>query len=214
MTNSRETLSGRLLDDLRIMERHALGRGAIRDEVKQMREEALFSLGTSKKDLEYAEKARRVIQIVAQKTQKNLEFHISQMVSSALAAVWDDPYEFKVRFVSRSNRSECDMFFVRGGKERDPMESSGGGPKDVASFALRIAKWTLKKNRPTFLLDEPFKYVSVDLQPKCSQMLRMLCESLGIQILMVSHLPAINTAAEKEFKVTINKRISKVEEVE
>jgi len=44
-------------------------------------------------------KARAFVQKVAEDTQKRIEFQISNLVSTALAAVFPDPYEFKLRFV-------------------------------------------------------------------------------------------------------------------
>jgi DNA repair exonuclease SbcCD ATPase subunit len=93
-----------------------------------------------------------------------------------------------------------------------PMDCAGGGPIDVASFALRLMYWTLNKTRPIFVLDEPFKFVSVDLQPKCSEMLKMMPDKLGIQIVMISHLPEIIAAADKIFVVEQKAGVSTVRE--
>ena len=154
-----------------------------------------------------AVKARYIIQLVSNQTQKNLEFHISNLTTMALAAVFPDPYEFVTRFVIRSNRTECDMFFVQYGQEMDPMSSVGGGVKDVTSFSLRVAYWSLSNLRNVLIVDEPFKYVSVDLQNKCSEMIRLVANTLKVQILMVSHLPEINVAANNIINI---KKVGKV----
>uniref|UniRef100_A0A6M3KLG4 Putative ATPase domain containing protein n=1 Tax=viral metagenome TaxID=1070528 RepID=A0A6M3KLG4_9ZZZZ len=108
---------------------------------------------------------------------------------------------------------ECDLLFKKHGKEYLPLDGDGGGPADVADFALRIAFWSLSKNRPVFVLDEPFKFVSYDLQGKVSDMLRMICDKLNIQIIMVSHQLGINKQADKTFKVVKESGISRVIEV-
>jgi hypothetical protein len=79
------------------------------------------------------EKARTVVQKVASDIQNDLELQISNMVSLALASVFDDPMEFKTKFAERRNQVELDMFFVQGKKEYDPMDD-GGGAKDIASI--------------------------------------------------------------------------------
>lgn len=160
-------------------------------------------------------KMRAVTQEVAEQTLNNLSYQVSSIVTSALAAVWPDPFGFKVVFKQARNQIECYLYFVKGEHEIDPMESSGGGALDVASFALRITYWSLLPNptRPTFLLDEPFKYVSEDLQEACSNMVKMLSEKMGVQVIMVSHLPNINSSADREYRVRLSGDVSKVKEV-
>lgn len=157
-------------------------------------------------DRENCGKARALVQKVAEETQKKIEFQISNLVSLALASVFPDPYTFKVEFVQRRNRTECDFFFVKDGNSIEPISSSGGGAIDVAGFALRIAIWSLKKSHPIFILDESFRFVSVDLQEKCSQMLKELSDKLGIQIILISHLPNIINSADTAIKVEYNKK--------
>ena len=160
-----------------------------------------------------AEQALAVLQIVSKNTQQELEFHISNLVTTAVQSVNPDWPEFVVRVVIRRNQTECDLLFSELGVEQRPADSSGGGPKDVASFALRIAYWSLKKNRPTFILDEPFRNVSPDLQERVSDMLKMVSDKLQIQIIMVSHQDDINLAADKTFFNTKKGKIAEVKEI-
>jgi DNA repair exonuclease SbcCD ATPase subunit len=155
-------------------------------------------------------KARQIVQDVAEEIQKTIEFQISNLVSTALSSVFPDPYTFKLSFVQRRNKTECDLLFVKNGEECDPFSASGGGAIDIANFALRIAIWSIKKTQNVFILDEPFRFVSVDLQEKCSQMMKEISEKLGIQIIMVSHLPNIIGSADQIFQVENIKGISKV----
>ena len=183
---------------------------------KALLEEQLVSLNESysfhKSRAEHAEKARLIFQLVAKKTQENLEFHISKLVTTALAAVFPDNIEFVVRIETRRNKTECDLLFKEFGQEYKPLDGSGFGAVDIASFALRIAFWSLKKNRPTMILDEPIRNLSPDLQHKASDMLQMISTKLGIQIIMVSHQEDINIAADKTFIVSKKGKISEVKE--
>lgn len=158
-------------------------------------------------------KARALAQKVAQETQKKLEYHVSNLVTLAEASVFPDPYEFGVEFVQRRNKTECDLYFLKGGERLDPVSSSGGGALDVAAFALRCAFWSLNKSRPVIILDEPFRFVSHDLQGRCGEMLKRISERLGLQVLMVSHLPNIISGADRVFRVTQDGGVSSVEEV-
>lgn len=158
-------------------------------------------LEKANKDVLNSEKARIVVQRAATKAQKNLEFRIENIVTIALSSVFDDPFSFKVKFVDRRNQTECDMLFVKDGNECDPMESTGGGEIDIASLALRMAIWSIKKTRAIQILDEPAKFLSRDMQDKCSEMLKSLSEKLGIQMIIVSHIPEMITAADRVFQV-------------
>lgn len=164
--------------------------------------------------LDNAEKGLAIIQIVAKDTQQNLRFHFSKLVTSSLKATTPEWPEFDVEFVIRRNRTECDLYFVEYGHRQHPMESSGGGPKDIASFALRCAYWALKKNRRALVLDQPFGNVSSDLQRAVSIMVKSVSEMLKIQIIMVSHQDDINISADKTFSVVKTGKISKVTEGE
>jgi DNA repair exonuclease SbcCD ATPase subunit len=144
-----------------------------------------------------AEKARAIFQEVASEMQKNLEFQISNIVTMALTAIGFN-YEFKVRFVERRNQKECDLLFIKEGNEiEDPLEESGLGACDITSIALRMAIWSIRKTRAIQILDEPSRNLSRDMQAKCSEVLSMLSKELGIQIIAVSHIPEMITAADK-----------------
>lgn len=153
--------------------------------------------------IEGGKKSRIIFQDIAQKTQQNLEAHISNLVSLALKAVSPDFPNFIAEMVIRRNQLECDFWFEKNGKKVPPMNSSGGGPKDVASFALVVSYWSMDKNRATIVLDEPFRNVSPDLQVNVGDMLRMICDKLELQLIIVSHADTINESADKEFFVEL-----------
>jgi DNA repair exonuclease SbcCD ATPase subunit len=163
---------------------------------------AVEQLSLEENALSVSLKARIVIQTVAEQTQKQIEYHISNLVTLALASVFPDPYTFILRFVQRRNKTEADLLFSKDGNEGRPLDVSGGGPIDVAAYALRPATWSLEPTRNTFILDEPFRYVSRDLQHKCSEMVHTLGERLSIQHILISHIPEIIDKADTVFDVT------------
>jgi len=161
-----------------------------------------------------SEEARAVIQTVSQQTQKELEYHIGEIVSLALAAVFDDPYTLRLEFVQRRNRTEADILFERDGQTYRPADASGGGAVDVAALALRIAMWSLRRprSRATLVMDEPMKMLSKDMMPKAAAMLAEVSKRLGLQIIIVSHSQELIEGADKWFTVAINKGVSHVSE--
>ena len=165
-----------------------------------------------KREIRNVEDAIPIIQMVAKDTQEELKFHISELVTLALSAVFDEPYEFVIEFISRRGKTEADLLFKRNGHTINPMDASGFGAVDIASLALRIAMWNLKRpmSTNTMILDEPFHFLSSDLQEKAGIMLKMLCDKLGLQMIIVSHVKALIEAADKSFSVTNKKGISEV----
>lgn len=161
------------------------------------------------------EKAREIIRDVGLKTQQQLQFYISDITTLALNAVFDNPYELKVAFVQRRNKTECDLTFVRDEMEIDPIEASGVGAIDVASFALRIASWSMMRprSRNVIILDEPFRYLSENFQEQASLMVKELSKKLGLQFIIVTHEQVLAEHADRVFEVSIKKRISNVKQV-
>jgi len=174
----------------------------------------------SKRSLHRHEEAKEIIRTVGQKTQEQLQFHISDITSLALEAVFTDPYELKVEFVQRRNKTECDLFFVRDGFSVDPLSASGVGPVDVASFALRIASWSMMRPRPmnTIILDEPFKHLRGEAEnERVLQMLQTISKMLHVQIIMIGDVKVPKEVmmeyADKVFECKIKNRVSKITEL-
>ncbi len=145
---------------------------------------------------------RKILQIVAEATQKRLEKRISDLVSMALEVVFPDPYRFQLEFVKRRNKTECDVWFVKRGKKISSSGAgSGGGVKDVASFAAKLAFWSLRKTgRALIIADEPFKFLhDSKLQENCSEMLNELSAELKMQMILVSD--QANIEGDKVFNI-------------
>lgn len=157
------------------------------------------------------EEAQQIIQYVATITQEQLKFHIENLVTLALSSVFgEEAYKFEIGMEIRRGQTECDLYFVRDGERVHPLSASGGGAVDVASFALRVALWSLQQNktRPIFILDEPMKNISAAYQEKASEMFKSVAEKLGLQIIMVSHNEELISASDKVIRVGIKKGVS------
>jgi DNA repair exonuclease SbcCD ATPase subunit len=148
--------------------------------------------------------ARAVLTEVAQATQKNIEDSLASLVTMALQAVF--PYKLKcvVEFGQKRNKSECEIWVEQEGEKMKPMDATGGGVVDVMSFAFRVAFWALKKTRPVLILDEPMKFLSRDYQPKAAEMIKMISEKLGVQFVMITHIPELAETADNV--ITIGRR--------
>lgn len=162
----------------------------------------------TRRDLVRHEQAREIIREVGLKTQQSLQYHISDVTSTALEAVFPDPYQLVVEFVQRRNKTECDIYFMRDDNRVDPLEASGIGAVDIATFALRIASWLLQTPRTqnVIILDEPFKCLSENYQEHASLMLKEISKRLGIQFIIVTHETTLTKAADKIFEVRSEKK--------
>lgn len=165
----------------------------------------------TKREIRQHEQAIEIVKEVGLKTQQTLQFHISNTVSMALTSVFEDAYEMLVEFVQRRGKTECDLLFGRGDSQINPLSASGGGAVDVASFALRVASWSMQtpRTRNVLLLDEPFKNVSEGLLPKASELLKQVSEQLGLQIIMVAHSDTLIESADNIIQIQYQNRQSR-----
>ncbi len=191
----------RLMTDFKKIKSIFNKKWAERDVLRKNLSELETKIETRQVRMNNAEQARVIFQEVAKRTQQNLEYHISNLVTLALSAVFPDPPKFIVKFETRRNQTECDLLFSENGSEPyKPINGSGGGVMDVASFALTISVGRLEKEkRPIFIMDEPFRYVSPGLQGNVGDMLSMINKKLNIQLIIVSHAEDVNQKADKTF---------------
>jgi len=168
-------------------------------------------ISRAKAKLHLSEQALAVFSTTNSITQANLEKQLCDITTAALAAVFDtDPYTFKMNFVERRNTIECDLVFERGGHEISPFDDSGFGVIDVASFALRISFWRFSKTRPIIVMDEPFRNLDRAKHTLLAELVRRLCEELGVQVIAVSHIPELAAQAHNNINVVMKKGVSNV----
>ena len=174
--------------------------------------ELTSNLKEDRRSLHRHEQAREIIREVGLKTQEQLSFHISDIASLALDSVFDNPYKLEVEFVQRRNKTECDLYFVRDEEKMDPLSASGGGAVDVTAFALRIASWSMNQphTRPVIILDEPLRFLSVDLQERASTMIKEISKKLGLQFIIITHESTLATYADKVFETKIRRGVTKI----
>lgn len=183
------------------------------------REQLLSSLRKAKKELEERKslaetilQAQTLVQIVAKETQEQLQYKVAGLVTLALQHVFPDPYVFVIRYENKRGRTEASMVVERNGVEIDPLTEAGGGVVDVIAFALRLVMWRLmtRKTRAVFILDEPFRFVSRDLQPRVARMLKDLSEKMHVQMIIVSHEEELIEYADRVYKIERRRGVSEV----
>lgn len=159
--------------------------------------------------------AQGVVQEVATKTQKELEYRLSDLCTLALKTIFDEPYEFKTLFEIKRGQTECKLVFERNGIQIRPLKSAGLGAADIAGFGLRIAMKTISSppTSPVLILDEPFKHLKgEEANIKAIQLVKEISDKLGIQIIMVSDervpIDEIEKGADIVFSVKMSNKVS------
>ena len=156
------------------------------------------------------EQARTVLQMVAQLTQQQIESYIEDVVTMALSIVFDESYNFRVKFIQKRNKTECDLYLEQNGNR---VETYGGGVRNVMAFALRVGLLNLTRNDKVLLLDEPFHFLhSKILQQRVSELLQVLSKQFKLQLIMITgeESEEIISNADKVFKVVKTKGVSNV----
>jgi DNA repair exonuclease SbcCD ATPase subunit len=177
-----------------------------RDVAEDAVSRARTALDAAKQRKVDAESAQAFLQAVAAELQAELTYRVTELANLAMAAIFSNPYTLTLDFTMKRGRTEADIYFVRGGKRISPKWGAGGGPKDVAAMALRLALWSLRKvrTRPLMVFDEPFVYPSKDIQGRVGAMLKQLSHDIGIQMIYVSHEETYVGAADRVFRVVNN----------
>jgi DNA repair exonuclease SbcCD ATPase subunit len=185
----------RLRDWFERQEKDLEGMLAQRDLLRRQIEGERRALAGVSDQLQCAIQAQQILQSLAQTVQEKVHQRIVEVVSACLSAVFEEPYLFTIRFEKKRGRTEARLLFVRGELEVDPLTASGGGVVDVAAFALRVAALSLY--RPplsrVLVLDEPFRFVSEQYQPRIRAMLEEISQKIGMQVVMVTHNPIYAT---------------------
>jgi DNA repair exonuclease SbcCD ATPase subunit len=181
----------------------------IRQQLETTRKKEIADKEASALRLIAYEKAQALLQGVASDTQSALRVHIEDIVQLALDSIFPNQYQFNIRFDIAYGRTSANLVFTSkiSGFEIDPLTASGGGVVDVCSFALRLACWTLSKGLDSvIILDEPFRFLSRELQGKAGVLLKELGDRLGLQIIMTTHLQPLAEVADKVFTVKQNNK--------
>jgi len=164
--------------------------------------------------LESIEEAQILLQTAATETQEQLRYHIEDMVQAALDTCFPGSYDFKAEFVIRAGRSELSLYLDKDGEKIMPQDATGGGVVDIISFTLRLVCWSLSNTDNVIVLDEPFKFMSVNLRPLAGKILKKLSSKLKLQIIMVTHDEEMIDVADKVFEVNKKSEKSKIKVAE
>jgi DNA repair exonuclease SbcCD ATPase subunit len=184
---------------------------------KETREKRLAEV---KDSAECLERVRLLLQEAASHAREQGRRQVEFMVTQALQFVFGGDLDFKVTIEEKRDRPEAEFYVCSnyGGDlrvETAPQDARGGGVVDVISLALRLA--LLQAFRPPVggpvILDEPAKHVSEEFSPQVAQFLKSFSQSLGRQVIMVSHNQHLADSADVAYLVEMSRGRSSVRRV-
>jgi ABC-type branched-subunit amino acid transport system ATPase component len=147
--------------------------------------------------LQTAEAVRVFFTVLSDAQRKELEQRVESLVDYGVQVVFGPTYRFKVTSEMRGKAVRTEFWLVENGLQLPLLEATGGGVGDVVSFLLRVVILCLARpsQRRVLVLDEPFKFVSASHFQTLAGLLRELSDSLGLQLIMVTHKPELLDAA-------------------
>lgn len=182
-------------------------RNALQSELESKQKES----DTLAEDLLDLEECQMIAQAVAKSSQDKLSKKINEIVTTGMATVFDEPYEFFLDIETKGSDIKATPYFIKDGEKISPKVSSGGGFQQVAAMSLRIALWSISvKRTPIMILDEVFKDVGQSDIGRACLLLKTISDKLGIQIITVTHSDAIREVADKLFTVEKVNNVSQV----
>ena len=164
---------------------------ARRTALSEQRDTAAEAAAAAEAEVRAADVATAQLHAVQDITSARVQQTIADLCSEGLRIVFDDQtVRLDVRTVERRGVLEVDLVLVRGAVETDPLEGNGGGLVADAAAMLRMVLVRLLAQRglaPLLVLDEPFAALSQGNRAAMAETLEQVAESLGIQVLTVTH---------------------------
>lgn len=158
--------------------------------------------------------AQILIQRGAEDTQNQITYHINDIVTAGIQAVFGENVTFHVNFSTSRGRSEADMYVMEGDHKINLMNGDGYSLADTVSFCLKFALWALEhpSTNNVLIFDEPFKNLSAEYWESAGEMIKIISKELHIQIIMTTHNNVIgDTCADRNIKVKKKGEYSTVE---
>jgi chromosome segregation ATPase len=141
---------------------------------------------------------------------------VEDLTTEALRAVFNDQ-DLSVRADVGTERGKVSVSLLTSQKigEEETVgqtnEAFGGSVTTVQSVLLRVLIMLRRGLRPILVLDESLPAFDPNYAANMGQFLVMLCDRLGLDILMVTHNPFFFEAAQRAYKVKRHQGAAKFE---
>ncbi len=199
------------LEQLKALYNRLLGeRSALLQEIEARKRR----LEEVREEAECLEKVRLLLMEAARHAREQGRQQVEYLVTHALQFIFGGDLEFK-RARPEAEFYVCSTYGGDARVETTPQDARGGGVVDVISLALRLAllhAFTPRIGGPV-ILDEPGKHLSEEFSPQLARFLKSYSQSLGRQIIMVSHNQHLADSADVAYLVEMHQGISSVRRI-
>jgi len=161
---------------------------------------------TAYRNVAATEEAKALLQKVAKETQDQLRYHVTDLGSMALEAVFGPGTKLDLEFKETNGKTSAQLrFLTADGNATDPLEEDSGGAADIAAFALRCSLWAMQRprTRAVMIMDEPAKNINDEtreMQKRYAEMVKEVSERLGMQFIIVTQIQELEEVADKIFR--------------
>lgn len=132
---------------------------------------------------------------------------VETLLTEGLQTIFDD-LDLTVRSEVDIQRGKVAVDLVTLQKQADGVvteggatDAYGGSVSTVQSVLLRIVVLTRRDMRPLMLLDESLAAVAEHYVPRVGQFLSVLAKRMGVDVLAVTHNPALVEAADTAYRI-------------
>ena len=132
---------------------------------------------------------------------------VEALLTEGLQAIFDD-LDLSVRTEIDVQRGKVAVDLLTVQKQEDgtvtegsSTDAYGGSVSTVQSVLLRIVVLNRRGLRPLLLLDESLGAVAEHYVPRVGQFLSLLCKRMGLDVLAVTHNPAVVEAAQTVYRL-------------
>lgn len=196
------------------------------DRARGLREAAKRRLDTAKTSVATLEHEDEVLRLVAELFRHLVDREVAEgvqaverLLTEALQAVFDDQ-DLSVRADVDIQRGKVSVDLVTIQKRSDGTvieglsgDSFGGAVQTVQSVMLRIIVMRRRSLRSFLILDESLPAFDPNYVCNMGKFLSVLCSRLGMDILLVTHDPALVDTADKAYRIRYFETGSKFEEI-
>lgn len=133
------------------------------------------------------------LRTLSSELQQQFFTQLNGIVTRCLRTVFGNEYQFELEQRRTAKRTTVQSVLYQNDVKTHLADSVGGGVLDVVSFGLRLACLLTQRKQlaQVLILDEPFKFLSAGYQQSIAELFKSLQSDLGIQIVMVTHVPSL-----------------------
>lgn len=161
-----------------------------RDELVSRQAQVTAQLAEANRFLAIADRVTEALEKLGNDVFQRQLTLIEKTMTKALQEVLEQNIEFKATATFARGAASVDFSIARGENVEDIMRGQGGSVANVVSVGLRMLAITTldeRRHRKFLVLDEQDCWLHPDLVPKLTRIVQQAGQTLGFQVLMISH---------------------------